>query len=217
MMGPVPTATWWVAFADGPGGGNPAPIVADADHLSAEQMQQAAADFGFETAFVLAPRAGGACRFRYTAALSTRTWLIAVTQAVRTRRPDVKRRPDAQRAGRPSNLSILRRSRLVGRPVPRSRAATVTVASRGGGGGLWSMKHSAATGAPARLAITRTMTTTRSRPSWRSRTSSPARTECAGLTRIPLTLTCPARQAPDAAERVLANRTDQIQLSTRPA
>jgi trans-2,3-dihydro-3-hydroxyanthranilate isomerase len=65
MMGPVPTATWWVAFADGPGGGNPAPIVTDADHLSAEQMQQAAADFGFETAFVLAPRAGGVRRFRY--------------------------------------------------------------------------------------------------------------------------------------------------------
>jgi trans-2,3-dihydro-3-hydroxyanthranilate isomerase len=65
MMGSVPTATWWVAFADGPGGGNPAPIVTDADHLSAEQMRQAAADFGFETAFVLAPRAGGVRRFRY--------------------------------------------------------------------------------------------------------------------------------------------------------
>jgi PhzF family phenazine biosynthesis protein len=65
MMDAVLTATWWVAFADGPGGGNPAPIVTDADHLSAEQMRQAAAGFGFETAFVLAPRAGGACRFRY--------------------------------------------------------------------------------------------------------------------------------------------------------
>jgi PhzF family phenazine biosynthesis protein len=65
MMGPVPTATWCVAFADGPGGGNPAPIVTDADQLSAEQMQQAAAEFGFETAFVLAPRAGGVRRFRY--------------------------------------------------------------------------------------------------------------------------------------------------------
>jgi hypothetical protein len=31
-----------------------------------------------------------------------------------------------------------------------------------------------------------------------------------------LTRTCPARQALDAAERVLASRTDQIQLSTRP-
>jgi trans-2,3-dihydro-3-hydroxyanthranilate isomerase len=56
---------WWVAFADGPGGGNPAPIVTGADHLSAEEMQQTAAEFGFETAFVLAPRAGGACRLRY--------------------------------------------------------------------------------------------------------------------------------------------------------
>ena len=40
--------------------------------------------------------------------------------------------------------------------------------------------------------------------------------QCAGLTRAPLTLTCPARQSLEAAERVLASRTDQIQLSTRP-
>ena len=65
MMDPVLTATWWVAFADGPGGGNPAPIVTDADQLSAEEMRQAAAGFGYETAFVLAPRDGGARRFRY--------------------------------------------------------------------------------------------------------------------------------------------------------
>jgi trans-2,3-dihydro-3-hydroxyanthranilate isomerase len=65
MMGTVVTATWWVAFADGPGGGNPAPIVTDADHLSTEEMQRAAAGFGFETVFALAPAAGGACRFRY--------------------------------------------------------------------------------------------------------------------------------------------------------
>jgi trans-2,3-dihydro-3-hydroxyanthranilate isomerase len=57
--------TWWVAFADGPGGGNPAPIVTGADRLSDAEMRQAAAGFGFETAFVLAPRAGGALRFRY--------------------------------------------------------------------------------------------------------------------------------------------------------
>jgi len=43
------------------------------------------------------------------------------------------------RVGRPSNFSMLRRSRLVGRPVPWSRAATATVSSRGGGGGLLSM------------------------------------------------------------------------------
>ena len=66
------------------------------------------------------------------------------------------------------------------------------------------------------MVMTRATTTTRSRPSWRSRTSSPAWTGCAGLTRAPLTRTCPARQALDAAERVLASRTDQSQLSTRP-
>src|SRR5271155_4603736 len=43
------------------------------------------------------------------------------------------------RVGRPSNFSILRRSRLVGRPAPRSRAATTTASSRGGGGGLLSI------------------------------------------------------------------------------
>ena len=36
------------------------------------------------------------------------------------------------------------------------------------------------------------------------------------MIRAPLTRTCPARQALDAAERVLASRTDQSQLSTRP-
>jgi hypothetical protein len=45
----------------------------------------------------------------------------------------------AHRIGRPSNFSILLRSRLVGRPVPRSRAATATASSRGGGGGLLSI------------------------------------------------------------------------------
>ncbi len=37
-----------------------------------------------------------------------------------------------------------------------------------------------------------------------------------GFTRAALTRTCPALQALEAAERVLASRTDQIQLSTRP-
>jgi AcrR family transcriptional regulator len=44
----------------------------------------------------------------------------------------------AQRADRRRSLSILRRSRLVGRPAPRARAATGTASSRGGGGGLLS-------------------------------------------------------------------------------
>jgi len=37
-----------------------------------------------------------------------------------------------------------------------------------------------------------------------------------GLDPHPVDPDCPARQAPNAAERVLASRTDQIQLSTRP-
>src|SRR3954471_20597242 len=55
----------------------------------------------------------------------------------------------------------------------------------------------------------------RSQPSWRTRTSSPTRKEWAGFTRSPFTCTCPPRQAVAPAERVLASRTDQIQLSTR--
>ena len=59
--------------------------------------------------------------------------------------------------------------------------------------------------------------TIRSRSPWRTRTSSPGRITCAGLTRTPLTLTWPPLHAVDAADRDLANRTDQIQLSTRAA
>lgn len=42
-------------------------------------------------------------------------------------------------AQRPRNRSMSRRSRLVGRPVPRSRDATGATNSRGGGGGVLSM------------------------------------------------------------------------------
>lgn len=82
-------------------------------------------------------------------------------------------------------------------------------------GGLLSTKHSAATGGPTRFFTMRDTTTIRSRPPCRSRTSSPTCRVCAGLARSPLTLTCPARQAAAACERVLVSRTDQIQLSTR--
>jgi hypothetical protein len=51
--------------------------------------------------------------------------------------PDARK--PAQRAGRPSSFSMLRRSRLVGRPAPRSRTATGMASSRGGGGGLLSI------------------------------------------------------------------------------
>jgi len=40
-------------FSAGPGGGNPAPIVLDAGRLDASQMQQIAAAYGHESAFVL--------------------------------------------------------------------------------------------------------------------------------------------------------------------
>jgi trans-2,3-dihydro-3-hydroxyanthranilate isomerase len=60
------TVTRCVAFADGPGGGNPCPVVRGAEDWSDAQMQAAAAAFGHETAFVLAPReAGAVVRLRY--------------------------------------------------------------------------------------------------------------------------------------------------------
>ena len=54
-----------VVFADGDGGGNPCPVVLGADGWSADRMQRTAAAMGQETAFVLAPRAGGDARLRY--------------------------------------------------------------------------------------------------------------------------------------------------------
>jgi len=47
-----------VVFADGPGGGNPAPVVVDAATMSDEQMQQVARASGHESAFVLPAPAG---------------------------------------------------------------------------------------------------------------------------------------------------------------
>ncbi len=51
-------------------------------------------------------------------------------------------------------------------------------------------------------------------PAARSRTSSLIRTCWAAFAEVPLTRTCPERQAA-AAERVLNSRTAQVQLSTR--
>lgn len=50
-------------FADGPGGGNPAPIVADAGGLSDADMRAVAAAHGHESAFVLPPPSGSVCEF----------------------------------------------------------------------------------------------------------------------------------------------------------
>ena len=56
---------------------------------------------------------------------------------------------------RPRSRSMRRRSRFVGRPVPRSRCGA-GASSIGGGGGLWSTMQSIATFAPTRLSTSRT-------------------------------------------------------------
>jgi len=52
-------------FGNGPGGGNPAPIVVDARHLDGEAMRQVAARHGHESAFVLPGRDGCDYQFRF--------------------------------------------------------------------------------------------------------------------------------------------------------
>ncbi|HEY6761453.1 MAG TPA: PhzF family phenazine biosynthesis isomerase [Baekduia sp.] len=59
------TVTRCVAFADGPGGGNPCPVVRGAEGWTDAQMQAAAAAFGHETCFVLAATTGAAARLRF--------------------------------------------------------------------------------------------------------------------------------------------------------
>lgn len=56
---------WTSVFADGPGGGNPCPVVFDADGRPDAELQAEAAGFGAETVFVLAPRSTGEVRLRY--------------------------------------------------------------------------------------------------------------------------------------------------------
>lgn len=51
-MTDVPVVT---VFADGPTGGNPAPVVLDARNLADDQMQEVARSFGHESAFVVDP------------------------------------------------------------------------------------------------------------------------------------------------------------------
>ncbi len=62
---------------------------------------------------------------------------VAMTTEPLDAAPPPEPGPDAS-AQRPRNLSISRRSRLVGRPVPLSRDATGATNSRGGGGGVLS-------------------------------------------------------------------------------
>ena len=59
------SVVWTSVFADGAGGGSPCPVVFHADGWPDEELQAAAARFGVETVFVLAPRSGGDVRLRY--------------------------------------------------------------------------------------------------------------------------------------------------------
>jgi len=56
---------WTSVFVDGPGGGNPCPVVFDADGRSDDELQASAADFGAETVFVLPAQSTGDVRLRY--------------------------------------------------------------------------------------------------------------------------------------------------------
>src|SRR5262249_38980467 len=52
-------------FADGPGGGNPAPVVLQAETMSSEEMRAVAASHGHEAAFVLPPPPGADIALRF--------------------------------------------------------------------------------------------------------------------------------------------------------
>ena len=53
-------------FSDGPGGGNPAPVFLEADTMTPEEMQKAAAELGQEAVFVLKSETEGhSARLRY--------------------------------------------------------------------------------------------------------------------------------------------------------
>jgi PhzF family phenazine biosynthesis protein len=54
----TPEVSWVTVFADGDGGGNPAPVVLDAREMSDDDMRDVAARAGHESAFVLPAPAG---------------------------------------------------------------------------------------------------------------------------------------------------------------
>ncbi len=116
---------------------------------------------------------------------------------------------------RPRSRSICRRSFLVGRPDEGSRTSTLGAVSRGVGGGLWSTMHPEAMGAPTRLSIARTTSSTRCRSPMRAVTMSPGCTVVDGFAPAPFTSTWPARHNAVDAARVGVARTDHSHLSTR--
>ena len=74
-----------IAFARGPGGGNPCPLVLAAELLHSDQMQALAAQFGHETAFLLpATTPEATIRLRYFVPLHEMTMCVHATVAAVT-------------------------------------------------------------------------------------------------------------------------------------
>lgn len=66
IAGALPTLHFVRVFAAGPQGGNPAPVVLDADRMTAQEMRAIAARYGHESAFVCAPQdSANTYRFRF--------------------------------------------------------------------------------------------------------------------------------------------------------
>ena len=112
------------------------------------------------------------------------------------------------------NRSIWRRAFFVGRPAPGPQTSPDGRISRDGAGALWSTMHSLAIEALTRISMTRTTSSTRSRPA-KADTRSPHRTRLEGFAGAPLILTWPPLQAWVARDRVLYTRTAQSQRSIR--
>src|SRR5690606_33645927 len=110
-----------------------------------------------------------------------------------------------------------RRSRLVGRPAPRSRCANTVRSSRGGGAGVRSSKAAAARAALTRLTSNCRTTSVRAPCGVTTRTSTPGRTSCEGLAVSPPTFTWPALHSDVAADRDFVTRTAHSQASMRTA
>jgi len=72
---------WVTVFADGPAGGNPCPVVFDADELTTTEMQAMAHHFGAETAFVLSTSNESDVRLRYFVPLHEMSMCVHATVA----------------------------------------------------------------------------------------------------------------------------------------
>lgn len=127
----------------------------------------------------------------------------------------------AGRFPQPSSRSMARRSRLVGRPEPFSRASTCcTRRSRHfsySTGGVRSAQNCGTAFAPTRERGRPTTSSVRVRSPCRTTIRSPTRTTRAGLAGSPAIATLPARQASVASARVEKIRTAQSHLSRRGA